>query len=276
VTVEDRYTTSMYWAFVTLSTVGYGDIYPRTMDEKYYAMASTYIGCLLFAFVIGELTLLANSDSASFIALRKRMESLEEFMRFYKFPRMTRQRVRAHFDRCWEKGVHFREEDILCELPAALRRQATLLLRKDLVCKSFLLNAADAELAVAITEVLRVVSFKGGEFILTAGDEGREMMIVMKGEVEAVVTARGGGPVSPGAGAGPAAADGSRDDAAKSIGCIMSEGSIFGEIALLSAEATMRAASVIALGNCECGVISQVLQSCGISSPRRHCSVVLV
>jgi hypothetical protein len=79
----------MYWAFVTLSTLGYGDIVPTRLHEKYFAILTSYVGCLVFAFVIGELTMLATRQGASSIALRKRMESLEEFMRFYKVGRLV-------------------------------------------------------------------------------------------------------------------------------------------------------------------------------------------
>ena len=102
---------------------------------------------------------------------------------------------------------------------------------------------------------MRVVRFRGGEFILREGAAGREMMVVVAGEVEAIVPVsrqaserkaaklHGGGGGGGGGGAG------------HHFGCILSEGSIFGEMALLSAN-LRRAASVVALGDCECGVVS--------------------
>ena len=45
--MSERYLASLYWGFVTVTTVGYGDITPENNEEKVFALFSCLIGCWL-------------------------------------------------------------------------------------------------------------------------------------------------------------------------------------------------------------------------------------
>ncbi|GMH86668.1 hypothetical protein TrVE_jg10705 [Triparma verrucosa] len=64
--VGSMYISSLYWAFTTMTTVGYGDILPTNDVERVYATLIMVLGATIFGYIVGSVGALAvNVNGAS-------------------------------------------------------------------------------------------------------------------------------------------------------------------------------------------------------------------
>lgn len=73
-----RYLTSLYWAFTTLTSVGYGDIVPHTNGEKIFAMWVMIFGAVVYATIFGNVALIIQSFDAEQMRLKERTDAVIE------------------------------------------------------------------------------------------------------------------------------------------------------------------------------------------------------
>mgnify|MGYP002628423161 CR=1 FL=1 len=76
-----EYIYSMYWSVTTMITVGYGDITPRTTNQKIYSVLAMLIASAVFGYVMNRIGV---------IFQRYGITNLHIFIGFMRFPRSTR------------------------------------------------------------------------------------------------------------------------------------------------------------------------------------------
>ncbi len=219
------YINALYWCVTTLSTVGYGDVTPANNFQTLYAIVVMILGVGVYAYVIGNIaTILTNIDPARSRYLQH-IERLGAFIRYRQIPPRLQRRIHDYYDYLWEKRLGYDESHVLDSLPRSLRTDVSLFLKRDVIERVPLFADAPDQFKRDIAMQMTSEVFTPGDYILRAGEFGRDMFFISRGAVEVV---------SP---------DG------KSVYSTLAEGDFFGEIALL--EDQSRTASIRAVDYCD-------------------------
>jgi hypothetical protein len=81
-----------------MTTVGYGDVVPKTSVEKLYAMASMIITCGMFAYIIGSIGSIIKEQNAESIKFRDRRVKLNRYLYKHNLSRHIKFKVNRYLD----------------------------------------------------------------------------------------------------------------------------------------------------------------------------------
>lgn len=85
----------MYWAYTTMTTVGYGDISAITVAEKIWAILVMVLSGFFFSFSIGRMATVVSRLDADRTATNERLETVSMFLADTSLPRDLSKRCAA-------------------------------------------------------------------------------------------------------------------------------------------------------------------------------------
>ena len=77
---------AFYYVFTTLTTVGYGDITPRTPPEQFFALLLIFFGVGLYSYIIGNLTTFFDRLDIRKTALKAKTTVVSDILNRLKIP----------------------------------------------------------------------------------------------------------------------------------------------------------------------------------------------
>ena len=207
--VWDRYIASIYWAFTTMTTVGYGDISATTRVERVIACFGMIVGGFVFSGVIATMAEVMANANPSKKAHSEKMDKVSAFVRDNNLPREFLKDVLGFFRK--QSMQAYDQQQILMELPYNLRRKLLMHQYGHIIHKVPLFDVdGDGSLDdhVFVTELcmrMKRVSFMNEQMIYQMGEIGRHMFVISSGKVEVL------------------------DNARKDVMCVLEVGAYFGE-----------------------------------------------
>jgi hypothetical protein len=116
---SEAYISSLYWAYITMITTGFGDIVPLHIHETVWCIFSMFVGVIITAVTIANLQLLVTNLDASRLEFQRKIEMIKKFMHYRKLPPYLQDRILAFYDYQWAvlKGA---DEQKVCDLQLAI------------------------------------------------------------------------------------------------------------------------------------------------------------
>eukprot|EP00930_Biecheleria_cincta_P035403 TRINITY_DN2434_c0_g4_i1.p1 TRINITY_DN2434_c0_g4~~TRINITY_DN2434_c0_g4_i1.p1 ORF type:complete len:748 (-),score=144.23 TRINITY_DN2434_c0_g4_i1:36-2279(-) len=178
----ERYIAALYWAVMTLTTVGYGDIIPTTVQERLYVMFAMMIGSAFFGYVIGCITSVITDMDIDRRTFNERMEVVQAWLDFHeRMPAILRRRIRRHFKEHYRNRSIADDATIVAELSGMLRADTAYFIIHECVRTNPTFRVLPSTALANVVCVVKKFLAKKAESIVIAGDPGTSMYVIISG-----------------------------------------------------------------------------------------------
>ncbi|XP_055810942.1 potassium channel SKOR-like [Solanum dulcamara] len=178
-----RYITSLYFAIVTMATVGYGDIHAVNLREMIFVMVYVSFDMILGAYLIGNMTALIVKGSKT-VRYRDKMTDLMNYMNRNRLGRDIRNQIKDHLRLQYECA--YTDGAVLQDLPISIRAQISQTLYQSCIENIPLFRECSAEFISQIVTRVREEFFLPGEVIMEQGHVVDQLYFVCHGVLEEV------------------------------------------------------------------------------------------
>ncbi|KAL4577960.1 hypothetical protein LXL04_014075 [Taraxacum kok-saghyz] len=183
------YTTSLYFAIVTMATVGYGDIHAVNLREMIFVMFYVSFDMVLGAYLIGNMTALIVKGSNT-ERYRDRMTDILKYMDKNRLGRDIRNQIKDHLRLQYDSS--YSDSAVIQDLPTSIRAKISETLYKSYIEQVSLFKNCSVEFINHIVTRVHEEFFLPGEVIMEQGIVVDQLYFVCHGNLEEVVICEDG------------------------------------------------------------------------------------
>eukprot|EP01029_Cantina_marsupialis_P008279 TRINITY_DN1966_c1_g2_i3.p1 TRINITY_DN1966_c1_g2~~TRINITY_DN1966_c1_g2_i3.p1 ORF type:complete len:1326 (+),score=370.72 TRINITY_DN1966_c1_g2_i3:205-4182(+) len=183
-----NYLTTLYWAFTTTTTVGFGDIVPVSTFERFCAIFAMLVGAVVFGYLVGNITIVMENYNIEKTQYRLRMDTLIEYLQSRQLPADLIKRVRTHFDFFFQKKGVFEENVLLKDLYPSLKANLMFeFAKKRAICLHIF---SDRRKQAEVMMRMKPCFAPKGTCVFEAGEVAAQIYFVSTGQVRLMVGIR--------------------------------------------------------------------------------------
>jgi CRP-like cAMP-binding protein len=190
--VGARYIAALYWAVMTITTTGYGDVPPQTDAERCVEIAGMLVGAFVYAYVIGAacgLVAQMNERSRALqtaLDVATRLGQAQAEHGAEALPGELTDRLRAYLRYVHGRGAAWGEGELAAlatRLPPGLRADAHLLRRGGALARCRIFHGAPNEALSDLAAAFAHVTLPPGEALARAGQRCDRLSLLRSGLV---------------------------------------------------------------------------------------------
>ena len=177
-----KYLAAIYWAFSTLTTVGFGDVSANSNIERIFSVVVMVMGVSWYAFIISSISSIVHLFDRRNAKIQRNTSLVLQFMRETKVPWDLRRRILFYVQYAFDEGKSESDLDnVLRLLSNKLQTEVILhLYRKTVVMIPFFENKTPQFVAACVVRLTPWHAYKG-ETISMRGQHSQEMYFLTKG-----------------------------------------------------------------------------------------------
>ncbi|KAM3865657.1 voltage-gated inwardly rectifying potassium channel KCNH2-like [Diretmus argenteus] len=182
--IRDKYVTSLYFTFSSLTSVGFGNVSPNTNSEKIFSICVMLIGSLMYASIFGNVSAIIQRLYSGTARYHTQMLRVREFIRFHQIPNPLRQRLEEYFQHAWSYTNGIDMNAVLKGFPECLQADICLHLNRTLLqnCKAFKGSTKGCLRALAMR--FKTTHAPPGDTLVHAGDLISALYFISRGSIE--------------------------------------------------------------------------------------------
>jgi len=182
---SERYVAGLYWAITTMTTVGYGDILPRTDSERLFATVIMLMGATVFGYIVGSVSTLARDPNGVAALTASQLNRASAYLREQDLNFDLRSRVRKSLFYVLQEKSPFDEKYLLSCLPRALREAVVLSSYAVTIPRiPFLCNIERDSVVALLLQHISPFAFEDGEVVLQSKQGADGIYAITEGHVQ--------------------------------------------------------------------------------------------
>lgn len=184
-----KYLYSLYWAVITMMTIGYGDITPCNEYEIMVCLCTVVLGCAVYAYNINSIGIIMQNLNKENVEFNHKISIINQFMIRKKINSDLKRRVREYLKFIWkeEKTQNLEEEQKIIEsLSNSLKEELLIEAYGTILKKSpmFYANFSEISLRKTVNIIKDIKLFPEEKIFKENEEDDTSIYFIMKGKVE--------------------------------------------------------------------------------------------
>ncbi|KAL4477441.1 hypothetical protein ABPG74_002591 [Tetrahymena malaccensis] len=181
-----RYLNSVYWASITMVTVGYGDIVPVTPAEKIYVIIMTLISAGVFAYSINTIGGIFGEIQKKKLLMKTQKRHISNYMRSRGINGQLQIEVLKYLDNVKQEEIEIanKGQEVIQILSSQIREKLQSDYYGRILQESKTFQGYSQQFLQELSQTMKEQLYGPGEVIFSLGEHDDRILFITKGNVQ--------------------------------------------------------------------------------------------